>query len=153
VPTPPFAAIALGLAVVLTIAIGVWYFLLRGGGGSEFVTALDRFVAAERAAEAAQEDVTRFVELEEFYDAVIKQLGAMERQALVFDRIAAETDGERGELADDAVAAADMVIENTRAYLDAMLRRRLAQVRQVVAEMKAGVVELERVAAEWQADG
>jgi hypothetical protein len=144
--------IVLVVIVVLTIAVGGWYFLLRDSGQqSEFLRAHERFVAAERAAEAAMPKVTRFIELEEFDATVLAQIEVMERQAGVFQRLVREGDDEEAQLAEEAAAATDRVITATKAYSYALLRRppRLAQVSAAVVEMQAGVVELDRLAAEW----
>ena len=100
---PELNVIVLVVIVVLTVAIGGWYFLLRGSGQqSEFLRAHDRFVAAEHDAEAAMAKVTRFIELEEFDATVLAQIKVMEHQAAVFKRLAGEGDDEEARLADKA---------------------------------------------------
>ncbi|MEX0663948.1 MAG: hypothetical protein WD598_04140 [Acidimicrobiia bacterium] len=146
---PAFNAIVLVIILVVAVAVGAWYFLLRGGEQSEFLRAHERFVAAEHVAEDAMPKVTRFIELEEFDATVLAQIDVMERQAEVFQRLADEGDDEKAQQAQEAAAAAERVITATRAYSYALLRRRLTQTAAAVVEMQAGVVELDRLATEW----
>lgn len=150
---PPSVNLVVLIAViVLTVAAGGWYFLLRGNGQQgEFLRAHEKVVAAERVAERAIHEITRFLELEAFDATVQAQLEVMERQANVFRRLAAEGGDEEARLAEEAVVATQRVIDSTRAYADSLVQRRLAQNAAAMVEMQAGVAELDRIATEWEA--
>ena len=143
----------LSAAVVVSLVVVVWFVALRGNGAatSEFIAAHDRFVAAERKVEAATGDVQRFLELDEFKAVVDTQLVVMEHQHAVLERIAAGEDGETKDLADQSVAQAARVITAANTHADAIIRtRRLSDAAAAIAEMQAGVAELDRLAAEWK---
>ncbi len=136
--------------IVVTLAVGIWFFLLRGGGTSEFLDAHERFVASEQAAEAAMAEVERFGELETFNAAIDTQRAAMSRQVTIFNRLAAEEGGEDARLATDASAAAVTVLEALGTYASAVLGRHLADAAFALVQMRDGVAALDAVVAEWK---
>jgi hypothetical protein len=149
---PSLSLVVLIIVVVLTVAIGGWYFFLRNAGQqSEFLRAHERVVAAERIAEAAINDITRFLDLEAFDATVQTQIKVMQRQAKVFRRLAQTGGDDEARLADEALVVTERVINSTRAYSYSLVRRRLAQNAGAIVDMQAGVVELDRIAAEWEA--
>ena len=149
---PSVNLVVLIAAVVLTVAIGGWYLFLRGGGQqSEFLRAHERVVAAERVAEDAIKGITRFLQLEAFDATVQAQIEVMERQANVFRRLAEEGGDEEAQLAEEAVAATERLVDWTLEYTSSLLDRQLAKNAAAIVGMQAAVVELDRIAAEWEA--
>jgi hypothetical protein len=139
--------------MLLTLVLAGWFLLVRGGAGTrEFVRATERFVAAGHTAEEAIQDITRFAELDQFDVTVRAEIDRMGRQAAVFRRLATDGDGEEARLAERAVTEADRVIAATGAYHDALVQtnKPLSQAAAAIVEMQAGMVELDRIADEWE---
>jgi len=149
-PNP--GGLAVAAVVLATLAIGVWFFLLRGDGAatSEFLAAHERFVAAEQTAEGAMAQVERFLELEEFNATINAQRVVMQHQAAVFEGLSNEEGGGDTRLATEAAAASTFVLNALDGYAAAILDRRLADAASAVVEMQGGVADLDRVAAEWK---
>ncbi len=148
-PSP--AVIGLAVAVVVSLAVVVWFVALRGSGPtSAFLAAHDRFVASAQKYQAATGDIQRALELDEFKVVVDKQLVALKHQRAVFKRVADEEDGTAKGIADLSVAQADRVITAVDVGAAGIIRRRLSEFGVASSELQAGLVELDRLAAEWK---
>jgi hypothetical protein len=136
--------------VVVTLAVGIWFFLLRGGGTNEFLSAHERFVAAEQAAEAAMAEVELFGDLETFNATIGAQRTVMSRQVAVFDRLAGEEGGDEARLATEASAAAVKVLQALDTYASSVMERHLADAAFGLVQMRDGIATLDAVVAEWK---
>ncbi|MSO79619.1 MAG: hypothetical protein EXQ79_08425 [Acidimicrobiia bacterium] len=147
---PPPEVLAIGAVIIITLAVGIWFFLLRGGGTSEFVTAHERFVAAEQVAEGAVAQVELFSDLEAFDATIDAQRTVMLRQVTIFNRLATEEGGDDARLASEASAAAVKVLESLDSYASAVLARSLGDAVVSSVHMRDGMAELDAVVAEWE---
>ena len=150
-PNP--TALAVAALVVVSLAVGVWFFLLRGADAAtgEFLTAHDRVVAAERAAEAAAGGVQRFLELPRYEALVNDQISVMERQDAIFLRLARQEDGERAQLAAQASHQTQLVIMAAGDYRESLTHTyRLSDTAVATTDMRGGVTAIDRLAAEWK---
>ncbi len=148
-PSP--ALIGIAVAVVVSLVVLVWFVALRGGGGtSEFIVAQERFVAAARKVEAASSEIQRALQLDAYKKVVDAQLVAMKHQDAVIERIAAEEDGTKRDIAVLSNVQTDRVIQAVDVGAAGIIRRRLSEFAIANSEMQAGLTELERLAAEWK---
>jgi hypothetical protein len=142
--------LVIAAVIVITLAVGIWFFLLRGGGTSEFLAAHERFVAAEQTAEGAMAEVERYGELETFDATIATQRTIMLRQTTVLQRLASEEGGDDARLAAAAADAATKVLESLDSYGAAVLDRSLSVAAIAVIQMRGGIAELDAVVAEWK---
>ncbi|MBM3672324.1 MAG: hypothetical protein FJW86_09130 [Actinobacteria bacterium] len=146
--------LASGALLLVVVVVGVLV-LGRGGGESTFVRSAQRIIDAVHTAEAALPEITRFEEIDQFSEVVLRELGVMQRQAEVLTQLASEADGEERELLDDAVLAANQVALWTQTYHEALAQtnKPLSQSATALAEMQAGVLTLEQAIEQWEQRG
>lgn len=142
--------LVIAAVIVITLVVGIWFFLLRGGGTNEFLTAHERVVTAVDAAEGAFSEVELFSELETFDATISTQRGVLKQQLATFDRLASEKSGDDARLATDASTATVKVLVSLDSYAAGVLDRRLADAAFSLVQMREGLAALDAAVAEWE---
>jgi hypothetical protein len=143
------------IAVVLTLTVlaAGWYFVIRGSAPtSTFISANERFVHAMHASLDAPATVQRFNELPELRRTLQKNFDEMERDWRIFNRLAEREDGEAGQIAREARAAARLALTHGYAWADAVVHtRELINAQTETSQISVYISILERLRNEWAA--
>ena len=141
----------IALALVLTLVVAAWYFVLRDSEASSvFVRASERYIAAVERIRGGAVDISRFLDLPVYDDMVDRQVQIIDKQTKVFERLARTEDGEAARIARDAADAAKRGRLAAFWYSESVINRKLTIATRADGELGAAMADLRLLITQWE---
>jgi hypothetical protein len=119
-------ALLVVILVTISLAIGAWYFLLRGSSAPSpaFIRASDRFTTSVQASLDAEKNVRRMLELANFDATIHASFVEMQRDIAIFQRLAHTESGEAATIANASATTAIHAVHAMYLYEGAVINSR-----------------------------
>lgn len=142
----------LATLVVITAAVGGWYFLLNGSSppSGAFVVARTRYADAASAITEQAARTNRLLDFPEFNLLFDGSVATMNTEREVFRRLAGEEEGVAAQIAGDAANAATLGISSAESFRFALSKGRIDDANLARDQLESAVTDLNRQAKAWQ---
>jgi hypothetical protein len=144
--------ILVAAALVLTVAVGGWYFVLRGSGepSGDFLRAEHSFVDAAREIPVAAANVQRMLDLPAFDKVFDSSIAEMQAQLAVFDRLSRDEEGQARSVAKQSASFAQIAVTSAQQFRTALFRSRVSDAKSAKDQLEGALAALEENSADWK---
>jgi hypothetical protein len=138
--------------VAISLAIGAWYFLLRGSSAPSpaFIQAGDRFTASVQSTLDAEQRVQRQLDLATFDATLQASFVEMRRDIAVFNRLARSESGEAAAIASSAANAGVHAVHTMYLYEAGVIKNHLADAEAARAQLTGFMNAVSAAADRWK---